>query len=433
MGKNKDQMALTIVNAGDIDGRAYLNQQDLEAFDLEEFDYIRIQTEYEDWAGVQILASEDVDSGYIAVDSAVLDSSNLNDGDLVELLRAEVQGLKAVKLGIEPLGGQEVETSILWIANNFDKLTSVLKNRVVYAGLGINWPDAEVGAIKIRFLDSDPSLGSDELGIIDPTGREIKLDIVPFTEMAFNAILVLDVSGSMTKRDMKVRNISGALEGLRKGLELTPSLEEFISRFGEGEKVSRAEAAAMAIMLFLSLKIAKGWGEQVQIITFANEIEHFMLNGQKVIKCVGEAKKAGIESIISYVVDKSQSSSGLTFLSGALKTAFDSIENFSINQAIQKQNPTMIIILTDGVPNKGGESKDLPVNPVPVLKNRIAEYLHVVTYMIGLGEADLLMLKRLGEIGRGGSLMAEDMESLVKFYDSLAHNFQITVKIGSDS
>ena len=260
MGKNKDQMALTIVNAGDIDGRAYLNQQDLEAFDLEEFDYIRIQTEYEDWAGVQILASEDVDSGYIAVDSAVLDSSNLNDGDLVELLRAEVQGLKAVKLGIEPLGGQEVETSILWIANNFDKLTSVLKNRVVYAGLGINWPDAEVGAIKIRFLDSDPSLGSDELGIIDPTGREIKLDIVPFTEMAFNAILVLDVSGSMTKRDMKVRNISGALEGLRKGLELTPSLEEFISRFGEGEKVSRAEAAAMAIMLFLSLKIAKGWG-----------------------------------------------------------------------------------------------------------------------------------------------------------------------------
>ena len=421
---------LTIINAGNIDGRAYLNSNDLGSFGLNDFDFVIIKNEYEDWAGIQIISSDEVDPGFIAVDGTVLESSNLNDGDDVEIFPADVQGLNRVKLGVEPLEGQEVEQSILWIAENFEKLSQLLRNRVVYPGLSINWPDTEIGALKIRFLESEPQLESEQLGLLDPTGREVKLDVVPFTEMAFNAILVLDVSGSMTKRDMRVRNISGALEGLRKGIELTEDLEEFLDQFQEGEKVSRVDAAALAIMLFLSLKIAKGWGEQIQIITFSNEVEHFKLNDELVISAVGEAKKAGIGSIINHVVEKCQSSSGLTFLSGAIKEAFESIGHFKENPVIQKRNPTMIVCLTDGVPNKGGD--DIPVNPVPVIKEHIQQHPDTVTYFIGLGEADRLMLKKLGEIGRGGSLMAEDMESLVKFYDSLAKDFQITVKMSSD-
>ncbi|HKZ40726.1 MAG TPA: VWA domain-containing protein, partial [Candidatus Hodarchaeales archaeon] len=408
------QVRLKLVNAGNIDGRAYLNKQDLEKHNIEEFDYIRIQNEYSDWAGAQCLASDEVDSGFIAVDGSILESSNLSDGDEVVLEKAEAQGLNAVKLGIEPMAGQEVESTITYIANNFDKLGELLRNRVVYSGLAINWPEAEIGHLKVRYLESDPVLETSELGIIDPLGREVKLDVVPFTEMAFNAILVLDVSGSMTKKDMKVRNISGALEGLKKGIEMTPDLESFLSQFEEGAKVSRVNAAAMAIMLFLSLKISKGWGEQVQVVTFSSDVEAFSLNDSQVIECVGEAKKAGIEGIIRHVVEKSQGSSGLTFLSGALNTAFDSIEQFRENPVIKDRNPTMIVVLTDGAPNKGGDSPDLPVNPVPVLKRKIESYTNVVTYFIGLGEADRLMLKKLGEIGRGGSLMADDLESLTK-------------------
>ncbi|MFW9930632.1 MAG: VWA domain-containing protein [Candidatus Thorarchaeota archaeon] len=420
---------LSIINAGNIEGRAYLNAENLSELGLEEFDYVIIQNEYEDWAGVQILASDEVDPGFIAVDGIVLESSNLNDGDDIEIFDANVQGLKRVKLGIEPLDGQEIEQAILWIAENFEQLATVLKNRVVYPGLSINWPDTEVGSLKVRFLESDPNLSGQQCGLIDPTGREIKLDVVPFTEMAFNAVLVLDVSGSMTKRDMRVENISGALEGLRKGIELNPEIEKFLELFEEGEKVSRAEAAAMAVMLFLSLKIAKGFGEQIIIQTFSSEIETFEISGNKVIKAVGETKKAGIESIINHVAEKSQSSSGLTYLSGAINEAFNAIQNFSENQVIQKRNPTMIIVLTDGAPNKGGDTTDLPVNPIPVLKRQISSHPDTVAYFIGLGEADKLMLNKLGETGKGGALMAEDLESLVKFYDSLAKDFQITVKM----
>jgi predicted transport protein len=47
-----------------------------------------------------------------------------------------------------------------------------------------------------------------------------------------------------------------------------------------------------------------------------------------VISCVGETKKAGIEGVIDHVVKKTEESSGLTFLSGALDQAYKSIENF---------------------------------------------------------------------------------------------------------
>ena len=60
----------------------------------------------------------------------------------------------------------------------------------------------------------------------------------------------------------------------------------------------------MAIMLFMSLKIAKGWGEQIQVLTFSGEVEPYELNGSKVIQAVGETKKAGIEGIIDHLVKK---------------------------------------------------------------------------------------------------------------------------------
>ena len=244
--------------------------------------------------------------------------------------------------------------------------------------------------------------------------------------MGFNAVLVLDVSGSMSKKDMKVQNISGALEGLRKGLEESEELNTFIDKFVDGKKVSRVDAAAMAIMLFMSLKIAKGWGEQIQLLTFSGEVEKFTLEDSSVINAVGETKKAGIESIIDYVVQKTEESTGLTFLSGALDQAYKSIDAFDENPTIQKKNPTMLICLTDGNPNKGG---DLGVNPIPVVKKHVEENPEAVLYTIGLGEADRLMLRRLGEMGRGGSLMADDLETLIDFYDQLAQNFQITLKM----
>ena len=421
-------MKLTVVNVGSIEGRAYMHPTNIEMIEnLEEFDYVKVTTEWEDWGAVQILSSDEVEEGTIAIDDSVLTSANISDGDKVEVEPAQMAaGIKSIKLGIEPLAGQEVEEAILWIATEFEELSVLLRNRPVFAGLQIAWEDCPIGSLTVRFLGADPPIAEGKIGIVDPTGREVEINIIPFTEMSFNAVLVLDVSGSMSKKDMKVQNISGALEGLRKGLEESKELDQFIDKFQEGKKVSRVDAAAMAIMLFMSLKIAKGWGEQIQLFTFSGEVEQFLLEGGSVISCVGETKKAGIESIIDYVVKKTEESTGLTFLSGAVNEAYNCIEKFDENPNINKRNPTMVIILTDGNPNKGN---GLGVNPIPVVRKQVEEHPEVVLYAIGLGEADRLMLRRVGEIGRGGSLMADDLETLIDFYDSLAQNFQMVVKM----
>ena len=421
------KITLNVVNVGNIEGRSYLHPEDIERLAINEFDYVKMVTEWEDWGAVQILSSDEVEVGTIAVDDSVLTSANISDGDSVDIEPVKVTaGIKSIKLGIEPLAGQEVEEAILWIATEFEMLSALLKNRPVFNNLQIAWEDCPIGNLTVRFLGADPQIPDGEIGIVDPTGREVEINIIPFTEMSFNAVLVLDVSGSMSKKDMKVKNISGALEGLRKGLDESAELNAFIEKFQDGTKVSRVDAAAMAIMLFMSLKIAKGWGEQIQLLTFSGDVEQFTLKDSAVISCVGETKKAGIESIIDHVVKKTEESTGLTFLSGALDRAYKIIDNFDDNPAIQKKNPTMIIVLTDGNPNKGN---GLGVNPIPIVKDHVVQFPEVVLYAIGLGEADRLMLRKIGEMGRGGSLMADDLETLIDFYDSLAQNFQMVVKM----
>ena len=422
---------LTVVNVGNIEGRAYMHPEDITSVGVEEFDYLKLTTEWEDWGAAQILSSDEVELGTIAVDNSVLSSANISNGDSVEVEKAPMAaGIKSIQLGIEPLAGQEVEEALLWIATEFEQLSNILRNRPVFGGLQIAWEDCPIGSITVRFMGAVPQIAEGEIGIVDPTGREIEINIQPYTEMSFNAVLVLDVSGSMQKKDMKVKNISGALEGLRRGLEESEDLTNFMDKFQDGNKVSRVDAAAMAIMLFMSLKIAKGWGEQVQLLTFSGEVEKFVLGESPVISCVGETKKAGIENIITHVVQKTAESTGLTFLSGALDQAYKSIKEFELNPAINKTNPTMIIVLTDGNPNKGN---GLGVNPIPVVRDHVAQLPEVVLYAIGLGEADRLMLRRVGEIGRGGSLMADDLETLIDFYDSLAQNFQMVVKMKKEA
>ena len=184
----------SVVNVGKIEGRAYMNPSDMEELSIEEFDFIKIINEFEDFAGVQVLSSEEVEKGTIAVDESILSSANIGGGDGVEVERVEItSGIKSIKIGIEPLAGQNVEEAILWIATNFEELTNVLKNRPVFNGLIISWDDCPFGSLKIRFLGAEPILKDGEIGVVDPTGREVEINIIPYTEMGFYAILVVDV------------------------------------------------------------------------------------------------------------------------------------------------------------------------------------------------------------------------------------------------
>ena len=296
---------ISVINVGEIDGRAYMNKRDMDRIGVDDFDIIQLINEFEDSCAVQLLENDEVEVDTVAVDNGILDSANISDGDRVKVRKAHLkkEPITRVKFGIEPLEGQPVEECISFILENIDEMTSVLRNRPIYRNLQVDWPDAGCGHVKISFLESDPEIEGDEVGIIDPSGKEIEVQLVPASEMSFNAVLVLDVSGSMGKDDMVVKGTGTAVEGLRRGLKGGRDLDSLLDEFDQ-KKVSRIKGAALATLLFLSQKVSRGWGEQLSIISFAGDVDVFEVeyggSGETpVIACTGEAKSAAASTLYS--------------------------------------------------------------------------------------------------------------------------------------
>lgn len=427
-------LKLEVVNAGAADGRAFMNPNDMKQLGVDDFDIIVFINEYEDWGAVQVLSKSDCPEGYIMIDEDVLDSANVSEGDVVTVKKKKARGgIKYVQLGVEPMEGQPTEEVVVWVADHVSDLARILKKRPIYRNLEISWRDAECGYIKLRVQSTKPDLSGEEVGIIDPTGHEVTFEIVPALDMTFNAVLMIDVSGSMQKKDMRLKNVDGAIEGLKKGMRETQRLKEFLVGIEEGGVVSRIKAAALATLLYLSLKIGRGWGENVQVITFAEQVEPLTITDKQgrqttVIKCTGESKALGLEAIGEYILEKCQAGSGLTFMSGALKKAAELAELFPPNPKTGKPYPVMFVLLSDGYPNTGDEEAGIPVNPIPIVRDYFSQKTDWVLYTIGIGEADMELMRRLAEIGRGEAFKADDFGDLARWYDMLAQRFAITVK-----
>ncbi|MHA1792645.1 MAG: VWA domain-containing protein [Promethearchaeota archaeon] len=429
-------MQLEIIEAGETDGRAFMNADDMRSLGIDDLDVVVFVNEYDDWGAAQVIGRDDCEKGYIMVDSLTLDSANMSDGDAVEVSKSTPKGgITEVQIGVEPMAGQSTEQSVIWVAEHASEMTIILKNRPVFRNLEINWRDADIGHLKLKIIQTNPPINAGETAIIDPTGHEIVFEIIPAVDMSFNAILCIDVSGSMLKEDLLVRDVDGAIEGLRRGFEQTKDLQRFLDQFREGDNVSRIASAVLATLLYLSLKIGRGWGENVQLITFGDDVEVLEVekksgNMSSVIECTGEMRELNLNTIAYYVVDRAKKATGLTAMSVALKITAEQIKFFPKNPKTGKQNPTMIVILSDGNPNKGDEAENIPVNPIPIVKKYLMRE-DVVIYAIGLGEADDTMMGKIAELGRGEYFRATNFQELWRFYDMLAQKFSIATRVKS--
>lgn len=427
-------MKLEIIDAGEIGGRAYISPEDMKGLRVDDFDVVVFTNEYDDWGAAQVIAKEDCMQGYIMIDSMTLDSANMASGDTVDVKRNEPKGgIYEVQIGVEPMGSQATEKVVIWVADHASEMSELLKNRPIFRNLEVNWRDAEIGHVKLKVVQTKPPIQPGETAIIDPAGQEITYEIIPAVDMSFNAILLIDVSGSMLKEDMVVSEIDGAIEGLRRGFTETKDLTRFLDQFREGDKVSRIGSAAMATLLYLSLKIGRGWGENVQLITFGDDVELLQVQDKKgnmspVIECTGEMRELNLNTVAFYVVEKCKNATGLTAMSVALKIAGEQVKYFPKNNRTGRQNPTMVVLLSDGNPNKGDEEQNIPVNPVPVVKQHLVRD-DIVVYTIGIGEADDDVMQRIADLGRGEYFRATNFKELWRFYDILAQKFSIAAKI----
>ncbi len=380
------------------------------------------------WGAAEIRKSTDIAEDQIMVDSLVLDASLLMEGDIVEvsLYDEPMIALEYVEFGLKPLSEDaNTDDLVARAVASVDSLEKMIDGRLVYPGMSFNWPDL---GVKVEILDTRPILSEKRFAKIafealrEKTGYQFKTIGIP---SPFNAILLIDTSGSMKTSDVPVKDIAHAREGLKDLAGDNPEVHAFLNRFKEGSNVSRAEAAAMAVLLYLAEKVGRGYGEKVAVITFEKDVNEMTFldsetgEVQPFVECTGPDKARGIQMISTHVVDKVEEGGTLTNMGTALERAHEVLKSFG-----DPKKPTMIIMLTDGIPTTGPP-------PLKVLKERFTERTRLVIYCIGLGnraEIDEELMVAIAQYGNGTYRHVDNMRDLLEWYGRLAGEFAVIVR-----
>ncbi len=426
-------MTLEIIDGGDLKGYANLHPKTAESLNAEIGSIVLFEDPQSSfWGAAEIRKDSALSEEQIVVDTLVLEASLLMEGDMVEvsLYDSDMIALEYVEFGLKPLTEDaNTDDLVSRAAKKVETLEKIIGGRLVYPGMSFKWPDLDV---KVEIMTTRPSLSGQNFAKLafealrERTGYQFKTVGIA---SPFNAILCIDTSGSMKTTDVPVQDIAHAREGLKDLAGDSPEVQAFLDRFDEGQNVSRAEAAAMAVLLYLAEKVGRGYGEKVAIITFEKEVaEMTFLNSetgevQPFVECTGRDKALGLQIISTHVVDKVEEGGTLTDMGNALAKAHEILEAFG-----DPTKPTMMILLTDGMSTTGPP-------PLKVLKEKFVDRGRIVFYCIGLGEKseiDEEILLALSQWGNGTYRHVDNMRDLLEWYGKLASEFAIVIR-GSDN
>jgi len=417
------------VDGGDLKGYVHLHPNAAKALNAE----IGSIVVFEDpnssfWGAAEVRTNKDVEEKKIKVDTLVLEASLLMEGDSVEtsLYGEDMIALEYVEFGLKPLTDEaNTDDLVSRAAEKVESLERIAGGRLVYSGMSFNWPEMNV---KVEIMATRPSLTGRSFAKLafealrERTGYQFKTVGIA---TPFNAILCIDTSGSMKTTDVPVREIAHAREGLKDLAGDNPEVQAFLDRFEEGKNVSRAEAAAMAVLLYLAEKVGRGYGEKVAVITFEKDVsEMTFMNSetgevQPFVECTGREKALGLQMISTHVVDKVEEGGTLTAMGTALTKAHEILQAFK-----DSDKPTMLIMLTDGMTTSGPP-------PLKVLKELFTDHKRLVIYCIGLGERseiDEELMLALAQYGNGTYRHVDNMRDLLEWYGRLASEFAVVIR-----
>jgi Mg-chelatase subunit ChlD len=221
----------------------------------------------------------------------------------------------------------------------------------------------------------------------------------------------------MMARDVEVINIGPALEGIKAAMN-DKEVQEFLKKFKPGTQVPRRMAAAFGAILFLAEKVGRGFGEKVSIIRFADEAQVLTLPDGKLWMDSSSGQKGVLESTARKIVSDIGNAFGQsTNMGQAMLKAQEILMQFQIEKPDQ---PTMIVLLTDGEPTDG----DAFFQAVQM----IAKNPNVVLYIIGLGNPDDNKMKRAAAMCGGEYFKPKDSGELLVWYSKRARDLQVKLK-----
>lgn len=407
-----EELDLRIETRAELQGTAKISTDDAERMMVKEGDIIVAEDPITGaFCAMKAQIDPDLDPGSVIMDEEVFAASGIgSDEALVRLFEDEAISLDKVTLAVSPLTGEDVFPVIMDLRKNRSDLKDYLEQYLVFKGLTLRWPELNV-AIKIE--STDPKISIGDVAFFDFTKKRV-LTIKPDGVVQFNAVLLMDISKSMIGRDMDVKNVRPALEGIRSAFE-HEKLEEFLEKFKEGTMVSRKAGAAFAGLLYLSEKVGRGFGETVSIVTFADEAEILEVKGKPYIN-TASGSKGVMNKLAGLIIDNVVNKSGVaTNMAAAIERAAEVRGKFPRSK---RGNPTMIVMLTDGF--------DTSNRVKEMVEEKFAGETDIVLYTVGLGPfVKEEELQKISEICGGEAFQPEDLEELLAWYGQRARDLSI--------
>lgn len=354
---------------------------------------------------------ESMSDNSIIVDSEILESSGIGSFEVkVSKNQRQIIPLQSVSLGISPISGEKMWEIISAARQNINALKNWLANYIIFKGIKLRWTPLNIACSIVNCV---PDLMGDILAQVSP---DTTLALSPIGLVPFNAILILDISRSMMARDVQVKNIAPAIEGIKAAME-SREIQEFLKNFKEGINIPRRISAAFAAVLFLSEKVGRGFGEKVSVIRFADEAQLLPFASTFYMDSAS-GKKGVLEEAARMIVDRIGNSYGqATNMGAAMVKAHEVLLEF---QRISPEQPTMVVILTDGIPTD-------PQDFFEAIK-LFAENPNVVIYIVGLGNPDDEMMTRAAQLCGGEYFKPQDAGELLIWYSRRARDLTVKLK-----
>ncbi|MHA1341056.1 MAG: vWA domain-containing protein [Promethearchaeota archaeon] len=408
---HQDVLTLEVVSKTDLNGFLELSPRNAATLQLKIGDVVAFEDNLIGAVGAaKLKINETLSNNQVVIDSNLLEASGIGSME-VEIKKnlREIIPLQSVELGIEPIKGEDVWSVISMARQNIGSIKSWLLNFIIFKGIKLRWESANVSC---EVLNTVPELTGD---IFAQINQNTTITLKPIGLVTFNAILLIDISRSMMARDVEVKNIGPAIEGIKAAMK-TKEINEFLKKFKPGVMVPRRLSAAFGAILFLSEKVGRGFGEKVAIVRFADEAQTLIFKDGKPYMDSSSGEKDVLEDAARLIVNQIANSYGqATNMGLAMLKAQELLFEFG------SEMPTMIVLLTDGVPTDGNQFFEAI--------QQISKNPNIVLYIIGLGNPDDKAMKRAAALCGGEYFKPKDSGELLIWYSKRARDLQVKLKV----
>jgi len=412
-----EAITLEIDSKPDMGGYLEINHRNAMSLEVNERDILAFEDDLTGAFGAgKVRFNPDVPDNKVIVDQELIEASGVGSYE-VELKKnvRQIIPLQSLELGVSPITGENIWEIISQARSNMDIIKQWLANYIIFKGIKLRWKRANTA---IEVLNTVPDLTGDVLASVTPITT---IELKPTGLVTFNAILIIDISRSMMARDVEVTNIGPALEGIKAAMQ-DKEIQAFLAKFKPGVNVPRRMSAAFAAVLFLSEKVGRGFGEKVSIIRFADEAQILPMPGGKLWMDSSSGQKGELEACARTIVDQIANAYGQsTNMGQAMEKANQLLELFT---ADNPEQPTMIVLLTDGAPTDGRAFMDSI--------KKISKNQNVVLYIIGLGNPNDDEMKKAAALCAGEYFKPEDSGELLVWYSKRARDLSLKIRRDTD-